>query len=237
MEKLLLSFILIPIATLTASAQCTESYVGTGLPAATTGYDAAQSFTAPCSGVLNYVQVTAASTGTIPAGTLKIYSGNGTGSIPIYTQAHGAITLAQPGPVQIVITGNVPITNASQYTFEIYMTLDMEVGMSSYTGGDAFQSGTNVNPIDVSFEADIAISTGINKLKTNELSVSPNPATNVLNIATDEQLENVTIYNINGALVKTGNQNIIDISVLNQGMYVLKVQTNTGITQTRFIKE
>lgn len=237
MKKLLLSFILIPVASFTASAQCTETYVGSGLPPATTGYLAAQSFTAPCTGVLNYVQVTAASAGTIPAGTLNIYGGNGTGTTPIYSQAHGAITLAQPGPVQIMITGSVPIASASQYTFELFMTLDMEVGFSAYAGGDAFQAGTNVNPIDASFVADIAIPTGINEATAANVSISPNPATNVLNITTDEQIQKVEIYSINGALVNSGNQNVIDISDLNQGMYLLTVQTSTGTTQTKFIKE
>jgi hypothetical protein len=237
MKKHLLSFILLSAVAFTTSAQCTETYNGSGLPAAATGSLTAQSFTATCSGQLNYVQLTATTAGTIPAGTLSIYAGNGTGTTAIYTQAHGAITLAQPGPVQIMITGAMPITNASQYTFEIFMTLDIEVGFSTYNGGDAFQAGTNVNPIDASFVADIVLVTGINEATLSNVNVSPNPATNVLNIATDEQTVKVEIYSINGALISSGNQKTIDISSLNQGIYLLMVQTDKGLTQTRFIKE
>ena len=235
MKKLLLSFTLLLIAGFSASAQCTPSFSGGLLPTGT-GYDAGQSFTATCTGVLNYVQVTAMTAGTIPAGTLNIYAGNGTGTTPIYTQAHGVITLAQPGPVQIMITGNVPITNASQYTFEIYMTLDVNAG-TGYAGGEAYQSGVSVDPLDVDFEVDIAIATGISETTLSNVFISPNPATNVLTIRTDEQIEKVDIYSINGALINTGNQKVIDVSNLNQGMYLLTIQTSTGITQTRFIKE
>ncbi|MBL4592657.1 MAG: T9SS type A sorting domain-containing protein [Flavobacteriales bacterium] len=235
MKKLLLSFTLLLAAGFSASAQCLENFNG-GIIATGTGYDAGQSFTAPCSGVLNYVQVTAMTAGTIPAGTLKIYAGNGTGTTPIYTQAHGAITLAQPGPIQIMITGNVPITNASQYTFEIYMTLDVNAG-TGYAGGEAYQSGTSVDPLDVDFEVDIALATGINEVNTSSTTVFPNPATNVLNITTDDQIETVSIYSINGALVKTGNQKTINVSNLDKGMYIITVQTDKGVTRTRFTKE
>jgi hypothetical protein len=238
MKKLLLSFILLSAVAFTASSQCTESYVGTNpFGPVQTGYLAGQSFTATCSGQLNYVQVSAATSGTIPAGTLSIYAGNGTGTTAIYTQPHAAITLAQPGPVQIMITGSLPITSGLQYTFEMFMTLDMDVGISTYSGGDVFQSGTNANPIDASFEADITIATGINESTLSNVIVSPNPATNVLNIASDEQTVKVEIYSINGALISSGNQKTIDISSLNQGMYLLMVQTDKGSTQTRFIKE
>ena len=236
MKKHLLSFILATTVTVAGFAQCTPSFSG-GFQAAATGYDAGQSFTATCSGVLNYVQVTAMTSGTIPSGTLNIYAGSGTGTTPIYTQAHPAITLAQPGPVQIIITGNVPITNASQYTFEIFMTLDVNAG-TGYTGGEAFQSGASVDPIDVDFEVDIAAATGINDLTTTQFSITPNPATNVLNIAGADQIKSAQIFSINGALVKSvGNERSINIADLDQGMYVLVIQTNNTVSQSKFIKE
>ena len=96
-----------------------------------------------------------------------------------------------------MITGNVPITNAMQYTFEIFMTLDVNAG-TGYAGGEAYQSGVSVDPLDVDFEVDIAAITGINEITLSNVSVSPNPASNVLNIVTDEQIQKVEIYSING---------------------------------------
>ncbi len=237
MKKILLSFILLTASSIVASAQCTETYAPATFLPATTNYLAGQSFTAPCSGLLNYVQVTANTVGVVPAGTLNVYAGNSTATVPIHTQSFASITVANVGdPVQIIISGSVPITNASQYTFEFFMNLDVQAN-TTYTGGNAFQSGTPTPPISVAFEADITVATGISETNVSNTSIYPNPATNVLNITTDNQLEKVSIFSVNGALVKTDNQSIIDISNLNKGMYILTVQTDNGITQTRFIKE
>jgi len=236
MKKSLLSFILLSTVSIAAFAQCKETHAPTLFLGAATGYVAGQSFTAPCSGNLNYVQVTANTTGTVPAGTLNIYAGDGVTTTPIYTQAFAAITVANVGdPIRLNITGSVPITNASQYTFTAFLNLDVQAD-NSYTGGQAYQ-GTVATGVDVAFEADITVATGINEVLTSTTTVYPNPASNVLNITTAEQVKLVSIYAINGELVKTYTQKNIDISDLPKGMYIVAVQTNIGISQTKIIKE
>ena len=66
MKKLLLSFVLLTATTVFVSAQCTETYAPSAFLPATTSYDAGQSFTAPCSGVLNYVHVNVSLTSESP---------------------------------------------------------------------------------------------------------------------------------------------------------------------------
>lgn len=237
MKKTLLSFILISAGALTASAQCTEAYAGAFTQAAQTGYVAGQSFTAPCSGNISSIEVPAASTGTNAAGTLNIYAGNGTGTTPIYTQAVPAITIANVGdPITVNITGSVAVTNASQYTFAMDMDLDVYAS-SGYAGGDAFQAGTNVNPIDVDFEVDIAAATGVEEVETTTTTVYPNPATNVLNVSTNENVLLVEVYSINGALVKAVKTKTVDVSDLDSGLYILTVKTEKEVTQTKFTKQ
>lgn len=237
MKKHLLSFILLSTVTVAASAQCTETHAPSLFINATTSYVAGQSFTAPCAGNLNYVQVTANSTGTVPAGTLTIYAGDGVGTTPIHTQAFSAITVANVGdPIRINIVGAVPVTNASQYTFTAFINLDVQVDQG-YTGGQAFQDTVATGVLDVAFEVDIISSTSVNELTNSSTTVFPNPATNVLNISTKEVIQSIEIYSVNGALVKTVSTKTIDISDLNNGMYILSVLTENGVSQTRFIKE
>ncbi|MCB0400931.1 MAG: T9SS type A sorting domain-containing protein [Flavobacteriales bacterium] len=236
MKKSLLSILFFSALSFTAFSQCQE--VGTGSTPVTTGYLAGQAITASCSGNVNYVQVTAASTGTVPAGTLNIYAGAGTGTTPIYTQAFSPITISNVGdPVTINVTGSVPVTSASQYTFEFFMNLDVYAGFGTYAGGDAYQGGVLVSGIDVAFVVDISVATDVEELETTTTSVYPNPATNLLNIETAEKIMTVNIYSVNGALVKTDNQAAIDISSLENGMYIVSVQTESGINQTRFVKQ
>jgi hypothetical protein len=106
---------------------------------------------------------------------------------------------------------------------------------------DATYSTTNWSNIDAasSFSINCNGTVGINESTTTTLNIAPNPAKDVLNISTLETVEQVTIYSISGSLVKNINQNINQINVedLTEGMYILVIKTENGITRNRFIKE
>jgi hypothetical protein len=80
-----------------------------------------------------------------------------------------------------------------------------------------------------------------NKLSVNKDAKTmfyPNPATEELNIVSENNIVKVTIYNMNGQEVKTSTETKINISTLPSGMYFVKVldQNNQVITQ-KLIKE
>ncbi len=236
MKKTLLSFILLSTVSLTAFAQCKVTHAPSFSLNAATGYVAGQSFTATCGGNLNYLQITANSTGTVPAGTLNVYAGDGTSTTPIYTQSFPAMTIANVGdPIRVMVTGSLPITNASQYTGAFFINLDV-LADNTYAGGQAYQSGVATG-VDVDFEVDITAVTGVDELAVSTTTVYPNPATNVLNITSAEQVKSVSIYTITGELVNTYSEKTINIANLTQGMYIVAIHTNDGVTQTRIIKE
>jgi hypothetical protein len=69
-------------------------------------------------------------------------------------------------------------------------------------------------------------------------SVYPNPASDVLNIETEEAIQNVTITSIDGKVVANATSGSIDVSVLNAGVYVYNVTTVTGKTaKGNFVKK
>jgi hypothetical protein len=86
--------------------------------------------------------------------------------------------------------------------------------------------------------------TGVNGNTTNvnaaQLSVYPNPATDILNISLSNgtRIETVNIYNVSGKLVNNFklNGNQIDISQLNNGVYMVEVLTANGSYKTKFVK-
>jgi hypothetical protein len=82
-------------------------------------------------------------------------------------------------------------------------------------------------------------SVGINNINKTTMSISPNPVKDYLFINGTDQLLKASIYTINGSLVQKINvtDNKIDVSNLSQGMYILVVQTDKGITQNKFVKE
>jgi len=82
---------------------------------------------------------------------------------------------------------------------------------------------------------------GINEAENKELiSIFPNPATDELTIETQLTSE-IEISNLEGQVVKKFEVNdgklSIDISDLNSGIYIIRVQTDKGITTKKFIKQ
>jgi len=81
-----------------------------------------------------------------------------------------------------------------------------------------------------------------NKTITQKLNIFPNPASNIVIIKMDDEIEieNVEIYNLLGKKVythKTSNQQNteINISNLSKGMYVVKVKVNNFIISKKLI--
>ena len=77
---------------------------------------------------------------------------------------------------------------------------------------------------------------------TNSVQIAPNPVVNTLNIAFAKQIEDVRvlIYNANGQLVfnrmMSQQQSQIDVTELNRGFYILKIQTKQEIITKQFMK-
>ena len=79
---------------------------------------------------------------------------------------------------------------------------------------------------------------------TNELfnvSVSPNPASSVVNLRADETITKAEVYNILGKKVRSFNVNTtstsFNISDLNAGIYLLKYEINNKVGTTKFVKQ
>lgn len=81
--------------------------------------------------------------------------------------------------------------------------------------------------------------TGITGIGTADIRVYPIPARELLNVDYDGDINSTSIYSASGALINTYSHNPrqIDVSQLSKGMYILRVETEIGSTQTRFIKQ
>ncbi len=77
---------------------------------------------------------------------------------------------------------------------------------------------------------------GIKNIKKDALNIYPNPTSSHINISNTE-LGDLSIYNLNGALVKeisqVEGQISIDVSDLDNGIYFVKLSTEDGIKTTK----
>ena len=76
-------------------------------------------------------------------------------------------------------------------------------------------------------------------LTTNSVKLYPNPVSDRLFIKSTEQIESVSIYNINGQLVKQAIEttNGIDVSVLPSGVYMIQINTSNNSINQKFLKD
>lgn len=70
------------------------------------------------------------------------------------------------------------------------------------------------------------------------IKIVPNPVSDILHVHSDEDIEQLTIYNISGQFITRTNQLEINVSGLPQGIYLLRAVTTDGqVRQAKFIKE
>ena len=81
----------------------------------------------------------------------------------------------------------------------------------------------------------------VGKIQDFELSLYPNPVKNIVNITTGESIDMVRIYDITGRMVKKANPNsndfIIDITTLDKGLYLVKLDSRDKTSSAKIIKE
>lgn len=75
-------------------------------------------------------------------------------------------------------------------------------------------------------------------LNTNSVKLYPNPVSDRLFIKSTEQIEGISIYNINGQLIKQAIEttNGIDVSVLPSGLYMIQIKTSNNTINQKFLK-
>ena len=70
----------------------------------------------------------------------------------------------------------------------------------------------------------------------------PNPVSDKLHIATEANIEDISIYDIYGRTVrqqvnKTTGQQVIDVADLGNGIYFINIKTDKGNFVKRFVKK
>ncbi len=83
--------------------------------------------------------------------------------------------------------------------------------------------------------------TNISKFETNNISISPNPATGSLNISSVTEMTEIQIFNSLGQLVHkekvSGKSKNISISELGQGIYIIAIKSDFSVSNQRFVKQ
>ena len=138
--------------------------------------------------------------------------------------------LYQKGTGSLTVTGdnNSPVTYEDAVTFA-------DNGMGNSTGScDTLKYDYTNAPVDPKKNCDVYAGVNEFKIDKSSLRLYPNPATNVLNyeIPGNVKVKSVEIFSTSGQKVYAGNiegtQNKIDISSLNNGLFLIRLNTDNG---------
>lgn len=184
-----------------------------------------------------------------------------------YNHWQSAIIGIQPAPICLDITlnyslffpskfcyaigGDLTITNATLENIiqgQIYSSTEVKL-----TSGVTIKEGSNVLIAIKDVPCQSAATSGAPPIQATPLNrnasgkeqvtqsafaLSPNPVNTILYLQTAEELAQVNIYNLNGQCVMQAAQTDIDVSALQQGMYILRAETIDGtVHQAKFIKQ
>ena len=155
-------------------------------------------------------------------------------------------------PATVTITGTYPTTYtgsnswiASSGTTIIPSTANVTLDANPLTNGYVL--------LDVGFETQpnatflAVVQTPCSLLSVNEntiekqFTIFPNPVHDFINIKSENQIVETSMYDLNGKLVLNANQSsdnvILNLNEFSSGFYLLKITTNDGSRTIKIIKD
>lgn len=158
-----------------------------------------------------------------------------TTSVIKYGASAGTLTniVSSPTPIQggnQAVNQIISLTNLQPNTVYYYIA---ESTNSAGTGQASLNvAGTNY-PTVYSFTTS---NLGTNDVKNKlNISISPNPAKDFINIQSDGKIKSVEIYNLHGQKLITTTQKQINISSLSSGVYLVRIEDDKNNTATKKI--
>ena len=163
--------------------------------------------------------------------------------IPLHS-SHDFVTRINGNKVEFIFEGiNLPFDNANN---DGYVAFKIKT-KSNLVVGDTFSNDANIY-FDYNFPITTnTFTTTIAALKVTDfdfgthLTLYPNPVKDVLNFQSKDNttINSIEIYNVLGQVVLAVPNSIstVDVSSLQSGNYFVKVNTDLGISNSKFVKE
>lgn len=102
---------------------------------------------------------------------------------------------------------------------------------------DATYSTNNWTNIDATASFSENCSLSLEDETTMELTIYPNPARDVMNISSNQEIESALLFDLNGQLIKKTTAKNITVGELNPGVYLVQVTTPKAVVTKRIVKQ
>ncbi|WP_428229499.1 DUF5074 domain-containing protein [Flavobacterium sp.] len=97
---------------------------------------------------------------------------------------------------------------------------------------------SNGKVVEKSIEVTVTNNLGTGEFTKLKLAIYPNPVAEILNIQTEDEILNVTVYDVSGKSIQTRvDNNQINVSNFTNGLYIINVVTDKANYVQKFIKK
>lgn len=147
-----------------------------------------------------------------------------------------------------VIPANSTFTGTETPVFEetldggyLLAAKNVNVDISAYKGRNVQIVFRHYNCSDIFYIGldDVKIldnSLSVSDIKKSEISIYPNPSSEVINIKNAEKIDTVRIIDMSGKVLITTSSTQIDIKNLAKGTYMINIYSGKGVISKKFIK-
>jgi len=147
---------------------------------------------------------------------------------------NSVLKLPIPG-VRTGATGNLDAIGQTGYYYSSYLPSSNQTSYLAFNFSVAgIYSSARANGMSCRCIKDATA--GMNDQSSISFSIFPNPASSVLSVKSDFQIETIEIFDLNGTLIQTETSNEFSIENLAIGMYILAITTEKGVVSKRFVK-
>jgi|GEM_PF-2022799 len=110
-----------------------------------------------------------------------------------------------------------------------------QIKFSFFSSNNNLQNGWQID--DICIEYDCGVNT--EEISPNQITLSPNPTNQHLNIQSQLNVKQITIYNVNGQkAIQLVSTNQLNVSTLKAGRYIAQIELTDGsISSQHFVKQ
>lgn len=138
-----------------------------------------------------------------------------------------------------VLMNELNIANGNNTAIN-YFNVEDCISLNCVQVDDTAYSNTNWTRKDshTSFGINCTTTTNIEPLKSaqNKITLAPNPVSDILTIQSTSPIQQITVLDNSGRVIKTSADSNIPVDILSNGIYILQVQTEKSIHYQQFIK-
>ena len=181
-------------------------------------------------------QVAIDNTGSTDSGVATCYSGD-------VRDVWYSFTAPTSGEVTITVGAGTQFALFSDCTTEVSCNTAANVGLTAAATYyiSVTDDGTNKAPGASTIQVDDTTTLSADEFSVNEFAVFPNPTNNDWNVRGNQKVNTVELYDVLGKQVFSLNPNNKEFTIsgtsLNSGLYFAKINSNSGTTTIKLVKE